>query len=305
MSDTPLFSVLIGRASAIDNKRIIETLDALRSQEAAPSYEVIIPDRRLDNITDLIGAHYPEARIVRCGAGSSLPEMRTLAFEKACGEFIVVTEDHCVPPKNWLVSILEAFETAPERTVAVGGAVENGVGDTALDWATFLFEYSAFVPPVPSGPTLALPGMNVAYRRSCIAELDRSILQRGFWETTLHPLLSQKGFILYLSNQIRILHKKKFSFRLFAQQRFLYSRYYSGLRSSQARPATRWAMCGMSLALPALLVARALRNVMGKNQFVRQFAWALPYMIIFALIGACGELVGNVCGPGNALARIE
>src|SRR5262249_37549226 len=39
------------------------------------------------------------------------------------------------------------------------GAVENGVCDTVLDWATFLFEYSAFVPPIPSGPTLALPGM--------------------------------------------------------------------------------------------------------------------------------------------------
>ena len=94
--------------------------------------------------------------------------------------------------------------------MAVGGAVENGVCDTVLDWATFLFEYSAFVPPIPSGPTLALPGMNVAYRRSRIAELDRAILLRGFWETTVHPLLSQKGYILYLSDEIRILHKKIF-----------------------------------------------------------------------------------------------
>ena len=44
---------------------------------------------------------------------------------------------------------------------------------------------------------------------------------------------------------------------------------------------------------------------MGKKHFLRQFTWALPFMTIFALIGTCGEFVGYVCGPGNALARIE
>jgi hypothetical protein len=64
------------------------------------------------------------------------------------------------------------------------------------------------------------------------AKVDRAMLLRGFWETTVYPLLSQKGFILYLNDEIPVLHKKKFSFRLFAQQRFLYSRYYTGLRFS-------------------------------------------------------------------------
>jgi len=45
-----LFSVLIGRTITIESANIIETLDALRSQEGAPTYEVIIADRRLDNV---------------------------------------------------------------------------------------------------------------------------------------------------------------------------------------------------------------------------------------------------------------
>ena len=205
-----IFSILIGRASTHDSSRIFETLDALRVQSGSPPYEVIIADRRLDAVTEVIRSQYPEVRVLPCAVGTSLPELRTLAFESSRGEFIVITEDHCIPLKNWLASILEAFKVAPEGTMAVGGAVENGVCDTVLDWATFLFEYSAFVPPIPSGPTVALPGMNVAYRRSRIGELDRAILLRGFWETTVHPLLSQKGFILYLSDEIRILHKKIF-----------------------------------------------------------------------------------------------
>jgi hypothetical protein len=35
--------------------------------------------------------------------------------------------------------------------------------------------------------------MNVAYRRSDILALDQSVLRRGFWETTVHPLLLEKG----------------------------------------------------------------------------------------------------------------
>ena len=91
--------------------------------------------------------------------------------------------------------------------MAVGGAIENGVCDTALDWVTFLCEYSAFVPPIASGPARG-PGMNVAYRRSAITELGHATLIRGFWEQTVHPLLVQKGLLLYLSNEIRVLRRR-------------------------------------------------------------------------------------------------
>src|SRR5262245_28363601 len=304
MAQDPVFSVLIGRVSTEDRERIFETLDALRAQEGSPPYEVIIADRRLDEVTELIYAQHPEARILRCSAGTSLPELRTLAFESARGDYIVVTEDHCVPPKDWLASIFEAFRVAPVRTVAVGGAIENGVCDTALDWATFLCEYSAFVSPIRSGPTTVLPGMNIAYRRSAITKLDRAVLRCGFWETTAHPPLAQQG-VLYLSDEIRILHKKKFSFRLFARQKFLYSRYYAGLRGSQAQLAARWAMCGLTLALPPLLLVRIVRNLMSKTRLLPQLARALPLMTVFVFIGAFGEAVGYICGPGDTLSQIE
>ena len=145
------FSVLIGRVSSEDSARILEILDALRDQTGAPPYEIIIADRRLDAVTELIGVDYPEAQIIRCTAATSLPELRALALDIARGDYIVVIEDHCVPPKDWLANIFVAFRVAPQGTVAVGGAVENGTCATAMDWATFFCEYSAFVRPVQSG----------------------------------------------------------------------------------------------------------------------------------------------------------
>ena len=299
------FSILIGRVSTEDSDRVLELLDALRHQDGSPDYEVIVADRRLDRITELIRDNYPEVRLLLCAAGTPLPELRTRALECAHSEYIVVTEDHCVPPRHWLASILKTFEAAPMETVAVGGPVENGVVDSALDWATFLCEYSAFVAPVPNGPTPSLPGMNVAYRRSALIKLGREVLIGGFWETTVHPLFTRKSLLLYQSDTIQIVHKKKFSLRLFIHQRFLYSRYYAGLRMCRSTLVARLVMSILTLGLPALLLLRIGRNLMTKKRLIPQFIRALPYLIIFVLIWACGELVGYLRGPGDALSRIE
>lgn len=302
---SPRFSILIGRVSTEDSDRVLELLDALRQQDGSPDHEVIIADRRLDQITEFIRNNYPEARLLLCAAETPLPELRTRALECARSEYVVVTEDHCVPPRCWLANMSEAFEIAPKETVAVGGPVENGVADSALDWATFLCEYSAFIGPVPNGPAASLPGMNIAYRRSALIELGREALISGFWETTAHPLFTRKNLLLYQSNSIQISHKKKFSFWLFVHQRFLYSRYYAGLRLSQSKPVARLFMSVLTLGLPALLLIRIGRNLMAKKRLIAQFARALPYLTVFVLIWALGELVGYVMGPGNALSRVE
>jgi glycosyltransferase involved in cell wall biosynthesis len=299
------FSILIGRVSSEDSARILETLDALQDQKGAPSYEVIVADRRLDGVTELIGVNYPETQVIHCAASTSLPELRAVALDKSRGNYIVVIEDHCVPPNDWLANIFLAFRVAPKGTAAVAGAVENGTCDTAIDWATFFCEYSAFVGPVRNGRTESLPGMNVAYLRSPLVQLDRRILLDGFWETTVHPLLSRNGSVLYLSNLVWIAHKKRFSFTLFARQRFLYSRYYAGMRFRRNQFAARWAMCVLTAALPPLILFRIGRNLAVKKRLFPQFIRALPYLTVFALIWAWGEMVGYARGAGDALPRIE
>ena len=72
----PTFSVLIGRVSTEDHDRILETLQALRAQREPCPYEVIIVDRRDDEVTARIEAAFPEARLERCEAAATLPEMR-------------------------------------------------------------------------------------------------------------------------------------------------------------------------------------------------------------------------------------
>ena len=301
----PDFSVLIGRVSTEDTGRIFETLEALRGQHGAQTYEVIIADRRDDELSHRIERDYPEATLIRRPPGTSLPALRAAALERAAGRYVAVTEDHCVPAPDWLEALAGAFRAAPPGTAAVGGCVENGACDTPLDWATFLCEYSGFLSPVAEGPTAALPGMNIAYERAALRDIDRALLDGGFWETTVHPALLRSGRTLYSSNGIRLAHCKKFSFGLFVRQRYLYSRYFAGRRFAPRQRARRAAALAASPVLPLVLLFRVLRHLRAKRRLGGELVSCLPYLVPFLAVWAWGEMAGYALGPGDALARIE
>jgi hypothetical protein len=86
------------------------------------------------------------------------------------------------------------------------------------------------------------------------------------------------------SNSIQIFHKKRFSLRLFIHQRFLYSRYYAGLRMFRSTLVARLLMSILALGLPALDLLRIGRNLMTKKRLIPQFTRALPYLIVFVVI---------------------
>lgn len=301
----PEFSILIGRVSSEDERRILETLQALCDQEGSHAWEVLVADRINDGVSEELTERYSEVTRIPAPPGTSLPELRTLALDRARGSIILVTEDHCVPSSNWLASISAAFERAPAGTVAVGGCVENGVFETSLDWATFFCEYSYFLKPVHEGPGQVLPGMNVAYRREVFDNLERETLTSGFWETTLHGKLLEQGGLLYSTNEIVLFHCKKFSLGLFTRQRFIYSRYYAGLRFAKAERFKRLLACGASLILPPLLLVRMVKQIRAKERLGAELLRAMPYLAWFVVVWAVGEMWGYAFGTQGALEAIE
>jgi hypothetical protein len=303
-SDKPRFSILIGRVSTEDHERVIETLDALRAQGEANSYEVIIVDRRDDLVTARILADYPEATLERCDAGATLPAMRARALELAQADYIIVTEDHCVPTPTWLADFNRALDENPQAG-AIAGAVDNGVQERRLDWATYLCEYAAFAPPIVSGPTTNLAGMNVVYRRSALHGLPSAEFTRGFWETTIHGLILAAGYPLVADNRIVIMHCKRFSFRLFAVQRYVYSRYFGGIRFPRSALLQRAAAAAACVLIPVLMTYRLLKSARAKPSIAHHTRRAAPILFVFYVIWAVGEAVGYLFGPGDALAQIE
>jgi hypothetical protein len=299
----PRVSVLIGLVSTEDAPRILETLESLDRKQGEHGCEVILADRRGDALSRQILQRYPAVQLIPCPPGTALPMMRAMALRASGGEIVAVTEDHCVPDQGWLGEIVQAFDADP-ALAAVGGAVENGVGERGFDWATFLCEYSYFSPPVAEGPTEVLPGMNVAYRRSALETVPAERLEAGFWETTVHPLLLQAGGGFLSRNRMRMFHCKRFSRRLFFAQRFIYSRYYAGLRFGTGRWGPRLAATVASLALPPVLLLRIIQSATRK-QLKRELVRALPALAALVVVWSVGEMWGYLFGPGDALAQIE
>jgi hypothetical protein len=304
MSSGESIAVVLGRVSTEDTDRVIETIEALDPVVSGERCEIVIADRLQDKLTDVIRRVYPHVRLIDCPPGMTLTEMRTLAYEASSAPIVAVTEDHCVPTPGWARTIKQAFDQGGPELVAVGGSVVNGVTDTGLDWATYLCEYSFFSPPVAQGDSAILPGMNVAYRRSALEGIPRELLTSGFWETTVHPLLLEKGGRFLSLNELVMLHKKRFSWRLFASQRFIYSRYFAGLRFGHAALPKRALASLASLALPPLLLMRAVKAAKAKG-LGKEMLRASPYLLTLYCVWALGECVGALRGPGNALEMIE
>lgn len=299
---TPPVAVLIGLVSTEDGDRILETLIRL-AEDADHACEVILIDRRQDQISIEIARRFPEAWLEACPQDETLPAMRARALSLSRAPIIAVTEDHCIPCEGWLGQIVEAFAADPGLT-AVGGPVQNGVFDTGFDWATFLCEYSFFSPPVAEGPTTVLPGMNVAYRRDALAAVPASALSDGFWETTVHQRLLDAGGRFLSRNRMVMFHCKRFSAGLFLRQRFVYSRYYAGLRFPGRQAAKRAVAAVASLALPPVLLFRIVRSCFAKG-LRRPLLQALPALLPIVCVWSLGESWGYVRGPGRALAEIE
>jgi hypothetical protein len=300
----PEFSVLIARASLEDRTRILQTLEAVRRQDCDFAFETIIVDRIDDATTSAVEQRFPEVRLSRCAANSTLPMMRTAALRSASGRFVAITEDHCTPEPGWLRAFAVAFQRHPEA-IAVGGPVLNGLDQTVLDWATYLCEYASFARPYEDGPRDDLPGMNIAYLRSALLSAPAEQLTRGFWETTLHPDLHRHGRVFFASSAAAVRHCKRFSLRTFVTQRFAYSRYFAGIRFARARWPLRAIAALATPLLPPVLLVRLALIVRGKMGLTGPFVRSLPYLVLFHVIGAIGEWTGYLFGSGSALERIE
>lgn len=296
-------SVIVGLVNG--GLMIDALLVALARQRGDVAFEVVVASRCRDGTAQRIAEKYPDIVLLDADAGTTLPELRTLAFERARGRTIFVTEDHTVPPLDWIESFVTALDRAAPNVVAVGGPVDNAMRERATDWAAFLCEYSGYLPPQAAGETDDLPGMNIAYRREILDEADRDELSKGFWESTVHARVLAAGKTFLRVPGTVIEHRKSFGFRYFMAQRFHYSRHFAGTRFLRTQRARRLLYAVVSLALPALVLLRVSKRVLRRPPYRRPLLRAAPALACFVVAWGLGETVGYLLGPGSSLAEIE
>ena len=297
MSD-PDLSVIIPSVNSYDD--LHSCLTALAAQTSAVA-EVIVVDRLGDALRTAARQDFPDIILLPVAGDTTIPEMRAVGIAAATAPAVAVIEDHVIVPPDWARRMLDALAEGHD---VVGGAIENAATETLMDWAAFLCEYSASLPPLPAGPSGGVPGNNVIYRKEV---LDRysDVLAQHNWENHLHDAMKADGIELIMRPDIVVGHKMHYTFWLYFSQRFLYSRSYAGARVAGAPLSRRLAMGAAAFALPPLMFYRTVQRILSKGKHLGYLVKSLPLLIPFCISWGAGEIAGYWFGPGKSLSKVR
>jgi hypothetical protein len=280
---------------------LLPCCEALARVRELVALEVIVVDRLGEPVVTTLRERFPWVVIHGVPKATTIPQMRDAGFRLATADAIAVIEDHVIVPREWGVRLLAALG---EGYDVVGGPIENAATHRLLDWATFLCEYSACLPPLPEGEVAWLPGNNVAYRRD-VLQRYLSVTAQGAWENRLHDAMRADGVTLVCRASLLVGHKKHFGLLEYMGQRYLYSRSYAGARVQDASAAKRVIIGLAALVLPPLLLVRILRSLLAKRVPLARIAATAPLIAMFVVSWGIGEVVGYWFGAGDSLARVR
>jgi hypothetical protein len=293
----PDLSIVIASVNGWD--MLGPTLDALDAQPERAAMEVIVVETVGGEVRRRLRKRQPPVELIESGR-QAIPRLRHRGVLRARGRLVAILEDHGRVAHDWAARVLEAHR-GPWG--AVGGAVENG-RDGLVNWAVYFCEYAPYMGPVVEGIADDLPGNNIAYKRSHLLR-HADALEEGKWESWINDRLRADGVPIVSTGAMVVHHIKPFRLGYFLVQRFHFARSYAGMRRGDQSPARRLAYGLGSLALPALLMARVVKTVLKKRRHLGRFVLAAPLVALFLTVGACGEMIGYLFGPGQSLEKVE
>lgn len=281
---SPRISIVI--ASLNGQAYLAACLNTLTKQEVNVPFEIIVVDGVGGELPNFVRTKFPSVRLIACAPPKTVAELRAIGFQQAQGNIVALTEDHCLLPPDWLQKLHDLHEQYLE--VAIGGCVLNGALDTVADRLAYVCEYGNFM-AVPAGRATNLPGPNVSYKKSALANIGSE-----FWEGHFHAQLQAQGHALRSDPSLQVTHKKHFTLKHYLHERFHYSRWFAGHRVTDSPLTKQLFYLAATPILPLLIFARLVRRLDQSNWYLA------PLIALVALVATVGELVGYAAGVGNS-----
>jgi glycosyltransferase involved in cell wall biosynthesis len=240
----PVMSVVVCTRNRGDS--IVATIETILAN-TFPSFEILVIDQSTDNATRHALQRFDDQRLryvqtATTGKGRAL----NLAVCEARGEYIVITDDDCTVPPNWIEVIVNVF-TRFSRVAVVFTNVEPAPHDHTRGYIPhYIRRDSKLVRTMWDKVFARGIGASIAVRRAAVKEL-------GGWDVGLGPgskfpsaddydisiraLL--KGFWVYETHEVSVVHH---GFRTFDQLRQLSRRDWVAVGAAYAKPikCRRW-----------------------------------------------------------------
>lgn len=278
-------------------------LTALRQQvlPGAQPLEIIVPcDDRMPHAIPLRD-QFPAVRFLPLAGQQSFAALRSAGLLAARAPIVAITEDQCIPPREWCANILAAHRL--HAAAAIGGSVDKQGADTALNWAIYLRELGVgYMPPVADAPSPHLTDCNVTYERAALDAIA-DVWRDEFHEPQVHGALLARGGELRLSPALLTFQQRSFQLGAAIAERYDFGRLYGSLRVKDSPLARRVLLAAAALLLPFLLTARVVLTAFRKRRHRWQSIRTLPHLLLLSGVWACGELLGYLTAKPPATRR--
>ncbi len=278
---------------------IAECLQSLAQQSFVSRAEIIVADCSTDGTYELVQTRFPWVKLLHFDQPMGLPELLKLAMQHAEGSVVAVTEPYCIFSPDWLEKLHQAHQS---DYPVIGGAVENGRPGDLLSWACYFADYAAFMLPSERRVTHLLAGNHVSYKSWVIREALDSMHQ-GYRKVFLHWKLERQGMRFLFDPQLVIHYVRPNTFWGFIKRYYQHAWYFGALRIEQMSSAERVLRILTIPALPPFLLYQRLRPAIGKNRNRDRLLLSIPFLAVFALAWAMGELKGYVLGAASLSAE--
>jgi glycosyl transferase family 2 len=281
-------SVSVAVVGICGASHIARCLEALARQVDAGPFDVVVAyDPHIQGVDELRERH-PRVRWISNEGQRTPLELASRALRESPGDWILLTEDHCVPSPDWVARLRAA--QAPGRA-AVGGLVEIRSGATATDWAFYFVDFFRYASPARAGASPTLTVCNVSYSRARLAAIAPT-WEVFFHETAVNDALRGRFGELWLEPSAVVTMARHVTLSDALYERYAFGRLFGCTRLLFASPGRRLYYCVFAPALPVLLLARMARKALRSPASSGRFLRAAVPLTAMVLWWSWGEWLG-------------
>ena len=299
-SRAPDIAIIIAIGDARD--RAACALGSVLAQAGLERAEVIVLDCGLDRHPPIRGCEHPAVRLLQMDRHRHIGEWRAYGARIARAPLVAYLEEHAVVLADWLAGILRAFAGGPWD--AVGPALYLSPQESVLSKAQACASFPAWIAPVASGPVMALPPNNSAYRRAVLTELGGELDDLFLSEWLLQERLRERGRRFYLAGDAQFIHCNESS-----PQAILFSQYYGNICFGEVRLRAHgvWARIRRLALLPLVpwvRTARVLPVVLRHTRSPGEAIAVAAGVLYCFMTQAAGMVQGYLGVPGRAAQEL-
>lgn len=265
-------------------------LAAVRAQESVSPGEIVVAyDPELAGI-ETVAHENPDVRFV-ANVGQRTPlELASRAIRECATEIVLLTEDHCIPHKDWVATLSAQVS---KGYAAAGGVIELEANATSVDWAFYFVDFFRYADPVEDGPSPTLTVCNVGYRRAHLEALEDQTWKTFFHETAVNDALQHKFGPLHLSAVPRVTMRRHVRLGDAIKERYAFGRLFGCTRLRQVPSLGRRIVYRLGAPiLPALLLGRMVRKALQSQELRGRLARGWVPLLLMVLAWSWGEWLG-------------